>query len=245
MESLDYPAVATASAAIAYTNGYADGENIPFNDLITIVKKITGKVSVPVTVDIESGYAKTNETLESNIRRLIIAGAVGINIEDFDRTTNTLFPVDIQCKKIKLIKQTATEMGISLFINARTDVYVKGYDWVTPEDKYAETIKRGNAYINAGANCFFPLFMKERSCLERLIKELLCPVNVLYVPGVPDIQILRNIGVTRVSLGPGFLKTALRAMKQTAQKLKNFEGFDEIVNNEVTSDFVSGLVNKA
>lgn len=122
MENLEYPAIATASASIAYSNGYNDGENIPFADLLTLLKRITGSVDIPVTADIESGYAENDSQLRENIKSLIDTGIVGINIEDTGRENNNLYPLEIQCDRIKLIREVSGEMGIPLFINARTDV---------------------------------------------------------------------------------------------------------------------------
>src|SRR5882757_6609380 len=101
LEGLGYPAIATASAAIAYSNGYDDGENIPFADLLSLLKRITNAVNIPVTADIETGYASNNDELKQNIELLLETGIVGINFEDSDKMTNKLLPIEIQCEKIK------------------------------------------------------------------------------------------------------------------------------------------------
>lgn len=124
LESLDYPAIATASASIAYTNGYLDGEIFSFDQLLELLKQITSSVNLPVTSDIESGYATTDKQLEENIQQLIETGIVGINIEDTDKESGELYAIETQCNRIRLIKKVSEEMGISLFINARTDVYI-------------------------------------------------------------------------------------------------------------------------
>src|SRR5687767_10132817 len=105
LENLGYPAAATASAAIAYANGYDDGENIPFADLLSLLRKIAHSIDIPLTADIESGYAQTEIQLENNIEQLIQTGIVGINIEDIHKKTNSLFPVGVQCQRIRLIKK--------------------------------------------------------------------------------------------------------------------------------------------
>lgn len=117
MESLEYPAVATASAAIAFANGYNDGEKIPFNDLLILLKKITDSVSVPVTADIESGYAGSDTQLQQNIKLIIDAGIVGINIEDTDNKTNKIQSVETQCNKIRLSKILSFFICISPIIS--------------------------------------------------------------------------------------------------------------------------------
>jgi 2-methylisocitrate lyase-like PEP mutase family enzyme len=244
LENLEYSAIATASASIAFTNGYDDGENIPFKELLDQLKKITDNVNIPVTADIEMGYSNSNTELQENIKLLINTGIVGINIEDGDKKSDSLLPIETQCERIKLIKDVSSKMGIRLFINARTDVYIKGKEFVTDKDKFEEILRRGRAYSDAGADCFFPIVMKQKQDIQKLIAYLSCPVNILALQGVPDLKELEEIGVARVSLGPGFLKIAIRALKEMAIKLKNKKGFDEIFGNDINTDYLKRLINK-
>ena len=117
LESLGYPAIATASASIAFSNGYPDGEKIPYTDLLTILQKIVRQVKLPVTADIETGYAKDTHTLSENIKKLVDTGIAGINIEDSSQDTDSLNSLEQQCEKIILIKTTAASMGIPVFIS--------------------------------------------------------------------------------------------------------------------------------
>jgi 2-methylisocitrate lyase-like PEP mutase family enzyme len=243
LENLGYAAVATASASIAFTNGYDDGEHIPFTDLLSILKRIVNSVAIPVTADIESGYAYNNAKFETNIKDLIDTGIVGINIEDTNKQNGQLLSIEEQCEKIKLIRKVASETDVPLFINARTDVYLKAKPSDSATEKLNETIKRGKAYIAAGGDCFFPVFMKEKQDIETLVTELRSPVNIIAVPGVPDLKILKDIGVARVSVGPGLLKTAILAMKELALSLKNNEGLDVVTDNPVTTNYLKELVN--
>jgi len=243
LQDIGYPAIATASASTAYTNGYEDGENIPFNELLNLLTKIAASVHVPVTADIESGFSNIDEGLEENIRLLIRAGIVGINIEDYDKTTNSLFPVEVQCKKIALIRKVADAMEVPLFINARADVYIVANDEADNKDLLQETLKRGQAYISTGADCFYPILIKNEADIKHLVSSLSSPVNILAIPGVPDLKTLSEMGVARVSLGPSLLKIAMQAMKDAAVKLKAFEGLN-LINNEITGDYLSKLVQK-
>jgi 2-methylisocitrate lyase-like PEP mutase family enzyme len=245
LEDLGYPAIATASASIAYTHGVADGENIKFSDLLILIKKITDSVSVPVTADIESGYAHKDEELQENIKRVLEAGVVGINIEDYDLKNKALFPVEIQCKRLQLVRQAAEKMGIPLFINARTDVYIKGTQWVSNEEKCEETSKRGKAYLEAGADGIYPITMNKKQDIAQLVSALSAPVNILAIPGIPDLKTLKEMGVARLSLGPGFLKVAIRAMKQAALQLKNGEGLSGVTENELSNDYLKKLVSRS
>jgi 2-methylisocitrate lyase-like PEP mutase family enzyme len=244
LESLGYPAIATASAAVAFTNGYDDGEHIPFDELLAILKKIATSVNVPVTADIESGFADTEDQLKENILQLIQTGVAGINFEDTDKKTNSLFPVEIQSQRIKAIRKIAGEMNVPLFINARTDVYVRGKGMDAPGAKLEEAIKRGAAYKAAGADCFFPLAIQKEGDIKTIVEQLQMPVNIILIAGVPELNTLHTIGVKRVSLGPGFLKIAVRAMKNLAIKLRQHEGLTDIATNEITSDYLISLVNK-
>ena len=243
LESLGYAAVATASASIAFSNGYPDGEKIPFKELLHILRKIINSVTIPVTADIESSYATNNAELKENIKMLLDAGIAGINFEDTNQTDKTIIPIEAQCEKLSLVRNTALEMGVPLFINARTDVYLKAND-LSEEEKLSETILRGKAYKNSGADCFYPISLKKKEQIEIIIKEVGLPVNVLLLPGVPDFETLKIIGVARLSLGPGFLKTSINAMKNIAEKLLNYEGMQEVTDNPVISAYLNTLISK-
>ena len=244
LESLGYPAIATASAAVAWANGYNDGENIPFDDLLPILKKIASHVNIPVTADVESGYADNDIQLQQNIKRLIEAGIVGINIEDTNKKNKTLNTIEAQCNRIRLIKRTGDEMGIPVFINARTDVFLHGKVFTTPVSQFEEILKRGLAYKEAGADCFFPIALKQKEDIEQLITLLKMPINIITIPGVPDLKILSKAGVARVSLGPSLLKIAIKAMKNIAMQLQDYDGLSAITANEITSDYLKELINK-
>ncbi len=243
LQDLGYKAVATASASIALSNGYHDGEKIPFNELLLILESIVKSVNIPVTADVESGYAKNNSELKENIKRLIDTGIAGINFEDSKHDEQKLFTKEEQSEKINLIRKTASEMGSSLFINARTDVFIKEKN-LSNKEKTAEAIDRGKAYKAAGADCFYPIFLKEKESIITIMKEVSLPVNILMVPGIPDFSTLKEIGLARISLGPGFLKYAINSMKDIAQKLLNYEGMEGITSNPITTDYLNTLISK-
>lgn len=243
LESLDYKAIATASASIAYSNGFDDGENIPFENVLSTLKNIVNSTSLPVTADIESCYANDEIQLEKNIKQIIATGIVGINIEDSNHSNHTLNSIEIQCNRIKLIKRVAKEMNASLFINARTDVLLYNNLFSTSEAKLSELMKRGLAYKEAGANCFFPIAIRNEEDIEALVNGLKMPINILALPGIPDFTILDKLGVARVSLGPGLLKYAIKAMKSLATELKEYNGLSLITENEITSNYLKSLIH--
>lgn len=241
LEDIGYPAIATASGATAFSNGYQDGEKIPFENLLVILHRIVGSVNVPVTADVESGYASTNSVLAENIRKLIDTGIAGINFEDSHHDEQKLIPIDEQCEKIFLIRKISTEMGMPLFINARTDAYIKNNN-LSEEEKLSQTLLRGNAYKEAGADGLYPIFLKDKNAISAIIKEVGLPVNILLLPGIPDFSGLKEIGVARLSLGPGLLKVAVNAMKEVAQKLLSFDGMNEVKQNPVSMDYLKNLI---
>lgn len=242
VEHMGFPAVATASASLAWSNGYKDAEQIPFYMALSQIKSIVTATSLPVTADIESGYSGSLSALKEKIQMLLDAGIVGINIEDFDHRSKNFFSTEEQCERLQLIKNTADESGVPLFINARIDVFTKMNG--TDEEKLESFLQRGRAYLQSGADCIFALGVKEREALQEIVRELNCPVNVLFFPGVPDLLTLQQIGVRRVSFGPNLLKIAVAAMKNFMQQLKEGKGLEIIEKNEVTSDFISGLIGK-
>jgi len=242
LEDLGYPALATASASIAFTNGFNDGEKMPFVELLPLLKKITGSVTLPVSADIESGYSHNQAALQENIRLLLNAGIVGINIEDSNPATNNLFDINTQCERIKTIRSVADDSGIPLFINARTDVLIHTAEISTPINRFDELLKRGLAYKNAGADCFYPITLKHQEEIEKLVSYLKMPVNILTIPGIPDLATLYKIGVTRLSLGPSFLKIAIKSMKDLAMNLKENKGLNTITENEITTDYLKMLI---
>ncbi|MEO6136490.1 MAG: isocitrate lyase/phosphoenolpyruvate mutase family protein [Ginsengibacter sp.] len=244
LESLGYPAIATASASIALSNGFRDGEKIPFEQVLNILNTIVKGVEVPVTADIESGYATNDSELKENIKRLIDTGIAGINIEDSSPASGELISISDQCKKISIIRNIAVEKNVSLFINARADVYIHPGN-LSKEEILSETISRGKAYKDAGADGFYPIVLKEKESIERIISAVGLPVNILLLPGIPNFEALQNMGVARISLGPGFLKIAVNTMKNVAKKLLAYEGMEEITTNLITSDYLNDLVSKS
>jgi 2-methylisocitrate lyase-like PEP mutase family enzyme len=243
LQDLGYPAVATASASVAYSNGFNDGEHIPFDDVLKILRQIATSVAIPVTADIESGYSDSAGKLKDNTLRLLDTGIVGINVEDTDKKTGRLYQIDEQYERLRVIQKSAQDRDVPLFINARTDVLLRG-NFPSAEAAYEEIVRRGRAYKDAGAGCFYPITLSDPADIGRVVAAVDMPVNLLAMPGLPDIESLEKMGVARLSLGPGFLKTALSAMKNAAQRLKNRQGLADITATDITSDYLKSLVKR-
>ena len=207
-----FPAVATASAAIAPALGYDDHEGTPPDEMFAAVARIARAVEVPVTADIERGYRLLADEIAA---RLVAAGAVGCNLEDSDAQTGGLVPVEEQVQLLAGVRAAAPE----LVINARVDVFLHGSG--SPEERVAEAVSRGRAYAEAGADCVYPLVVDGLDLAEvrTLVDGIGIPVNLAFLPGGPSLAELAEAGVARISFGPGLfrilqghLEAALRAI---------------------------------
>lgn len=241
LKDIGHPAVATSSSAMALSNGYRDGEKLPFADLLKILARITRTVDIPVSADIERGYATSDKLLAEHIRQLTDTGIVGINYEDSLHGAGGLLPVDQQAESIAAIRKAADAAGCRLFINARTDVYIKG-GGMSADEKLTEALRRGDAYRKAGADGLYPIMMKDPRHMETLVKEIGLPLNITLVPGIPGLAALKEIGVARVSMASGFLRHALHAMRSLAGRVLQGISWEEATRDMVASDHVNGLI---
>lgn len=241
LERLEFPAVATASASVAYSLGYDDGERITFAAMLDVIRRIVAAVEVPVTADIERGYADNIDDLTENIRDLIRTGAVGINIEDSLAEGGALRPVEAQCERIRAVRRAADREGIPLVINARIDVFLRSEP--KPADKLTETIARARAYVEAGADCIYPVIVGDIDTLRAIREATDAPINVYASRSTAPMRELETLGVNRLSVGPGLLKAALTTMKNVARDLKNYGSYaaftQDVISNAEISDYVS------
>jgi 2-methylisocitrate lyase-like PEP mutase family enzyme len=214
-----FPSVATASVATALSNGYPDGEHIPFAELLNVVDKISTAVDLPLTVDIERGFADTIPGLKENIRQLIEYGAIGINIEDSYPDHSGLNSIDDQCRKIEAIRDTAVQCGVPMVINARTDIFFLKIG----EHFMKDAIERALAFKKSGADCVYPIMINKYEDILHFVEAVEMPVNVVLLKPVSDLQYLEKIGVARVSVGPNLLNHVLTIMKSVAEGLKHYD----------------------
>ncbi len=188
-------AVATSSAAVAWSHGYPDGDLLPLPLLLQTIEAVARVVSVPVTADIEGGYTDDLIRLAETIRAVIGVGAVGINLEDGRRDP------DLHARKVEAAREAAESAGIALFINARIDVFLKGL--AEGDAAFAETTQRAERYRSAGASGIFVPGPSDADLIGRLADEIKSPLNIMLVPDLPNAQQLQALGVRRVSAGGG------------------------------------------
>src|ERR1700692_3415898 len=193
IEDAGAKAIATSSAGVAWALGYPDGDVLPPRMLADLTARITDVIHIPLSVDFEGAYTTNPAKVAENLKPIIDAGAVGINIEDGEGTPELL------AKKIEKARQAAESLGVNVFIKARTDVYLAEIG--SPESLAGETIKRAARYREAGANGIFVPGLSEPADILAMAPEVKMPLNLMAVPDLPDAKELRKLGVRRLSSG--------------------------------------------
>jgi 2-methylisocitrate lyase-like PEP mutase family enzyme len=241
-EQAGFSAIATTSGGIAAVLGYPDGQRISSREMLAIVGRIAKTVSLPVTADLEAGYGTTTEQVAETMRQAIAVGVVGANLEDGSGAGHRLADLAYQVEVIKAIRAMAESSGVPFVLNARTDVYLHG----TGDDasRFKETVRRAEAYREAGADCVFPIGLKDRETIARFVPEIGCPTNIMAGPGAPTIAELEQLGVTRVTFGTGLMRVTLPLIRQMAQELRTSGICDSLAQTEFTHVTVNQLFKK-
>ncbi|HAT86784.1 MAG TPA: isocitrate lyase/phosphoenolpyruvate mutase family protein [Rhizobiales bacterium] len=210
-------AVATGSWSVAGAQGYPDGEKLPLDFLLMIVTRIVESVNVPLSVDFEGGYATEPEELAANVAKILGTGAIGINFEDQLVGSSGLYDIKIQSDRIKAIRSMADEAGIPLFINARTDLFLKEKDRNKHKDLIGEAKDRVAAYAEAGASSFFVPALFNTELINDVCANTELPVNVMKLDNSLSNKQLADCGVARISYGPGPFRQAMQWIAQKSQ----------------------------
>ena len=234
-------AIATTSAGIAATLGYADGQNVPKELMMQAIARIANAVSVPVTADIESGYADSPKGLGESMRAVINAGAIGVNLEDATGdTSQRLFALEEQIERIRAAREAADDVHIPVVINARTDVYLEKVG--EPATRFAETVRRLNAYHLAGADCLFVPAVTDMPTLSQLVQSVEAPLNVLAGPGMPPVADLQRIGVARLSVGSAIMRATLALARDAADELLQKGTYNTFLDRNIPYHEVNELM---
>lgn len=209
-------AIATGSHSVAEANGFDDGENLPLDFALDNITRIVKAVNVPVTLDFEGGYSTDLDTLKANVRRVIATGAVGINFEDQIVGGEGLYSVEQQSERIRAIREVADEAGVPLFINARTDVFLKTYPAEHTREQLEEALTRASAYADAGASGLFAPCLRDPELIRELCDRSPLPVNIMVMPDTPSNNEMASLGVARISYGPGPYRQMVEWLKSAA-----------------------------
>ncbi len=233
-------AIATTSSGVAAALGYPDGQRIGRELLVEVVERITRVVERPVTVDIEAGYGDSIEAVLDTVRAVIATGAVGFNIEDSLRgEERELAEVPRQVELIAALRELAGSLDVPYVINARVDVYLLGIG--APETRFDETVRRANAYLDAGADCVYPIGRLERDVIAGLVKAIHGPVNILGGPRQPPLADLAELGVARVSLGGGLTSAMLGFVRAAARDVLERGDYARMTDVSLPGGEFSGL----
>ncbi len=237
VESCGSTAVATSSAAVAWAHGTLDGERIGRDMLVRLVTEIARVAQVPVTVDAEEGYAETPAGVAETVAALVDAGAVGINLED-----GTGSP-DVLARKIEVAKRAGEAAGVDLFVNARTDVYLRGL--VPPPQAVSETLRRARLYREAGVDGLFVPGLSAPAEIEVVAREAGLPLNLMIVPGLAPAPELKRLGVRRLSAGTALAQATLGFVRRAARELLERGTYTTLYADPVPYGELTALFSRA
>jgi 2-methylisocitrate lyase-like PEP mutase family enzyme len=214
-------AIATTSSGLAWSRGYPDGNALPPRVLATAVEEIARVLSVPLSIDVEAGYSDEPRVVGEVVAAVIGAGAVGINLEDGSGSPELL------CAKLAVVKAVARQAGVDLFVNVRTDVYLRAL--VPAERALEETIARGRTYQEAGGDGLFVPGLTDREAMRAIAAAVPLPLNVMVRPGLPAVAELAALGVRRVSAGSAIAQAAHGATMRAATQLLGEGRYDAML----------------
>lgn len=210
-------AIATGSWSVAAANGYEDGERMPLALALDNLRRIVAATTLPVSVDLESGYGADAVAVGSTIAAAIEAGAVGCNLEDSYPQSGKLRDTSEQVARLAQAHRAAQAAGVSLFINARTDVFFQQPAEAHDESMLQQAMERARAYADAGASGLFLPGLTNEALIAQAVARSPLPVNIMVMRGAPTLERLSSLGVARVSHGPGPYRGAMQWLEQAAK----------------------------
>ncbi|HWC23695.1 MAG TPA: isocitrate lyase/phosphoenolpyruvate mutase family protein [Flexivirga sp.] len=213
-------ALATSSAAVAWSLGTQDGNVLDRELMLAHLRRICAVATVPVSCDIEGGFGDSTADLAETTRLVIEAGAVGVNIED--AFAGALRPIDEAADRVRVVREAAADAGIDLYINGRTDSYLLG------AADFDDTIARATAYLDAGASGIFVPGVTDLEVVSRLTAAIDAPVNILTGPSAPAIPRLKEAGARRVSAGSSLAGAIFGHLERAARELLDAGTYDEL-----------------
>ncbi|MBA2564969.1 MAG: isocitrate lyase/phosphoenolpyruvate mutase family protein [Gemmatimonadetes bacterium] len=237
-------AIATTSSGVSWSLGRPDGHGLTRDEMMGVVHRIVNVVRVPVTADIEGGYGRgTVADVEETVRRVIGAGAVGINLEDTPGTSGEiLIDAALQAERIGAARRVADAEGVDLFINARIDVFL--FEAGEPEGRFDQTVNRAHVYRAAGSDGIFVPGVADAPTIQRLASAVGAPLNVMAGPGSPSVSELANLGVTRVSVGPAIARTVMACIRHAAGQVLR-DGTYDTLQGSMAFPEANGLFSRA
>jgi len=211
---------------------------------VEITGQIAAAVSVPVNADGERGYGDANQVGDT-VRALIAVGSAGMNVEDGAAAKKNeprrLVDISEQLEKIAAIMAAKRDLASEFFLNARVDAFLVMTD--DPKRILDESIRRGNLYAEAGADCIFFLHVSARETIRQLVREIKAPVSILAGPECPGLSELQDLGVARVSYGAAFTRAAIGAVRRLALEIRD-SGTISALKDAISSQDMRALVSR-
>jgi 2-methylisocitrate lyase-like PEP mutase family enzyme len=243
VEDAGFPAVASTSAGVAAVLGYPDGQRIAMSEMLEFVGRMARAVSVPLSADMEAGYATTPAEMAEMAREVVAAGIVGLNLEDVTGDDeSSQVEIGLQAEKIAAVREASAAAGVSLVINARTDVYLMP---VGPaETRFERTVERLRAYRKAGADCVFAPGIRDAETIGKLVQAMDAPMNILLQPGSPSVAELEKLGVARASIGSGTMRAALGTARKFFKALLEYQDPSALLTDAVPYDEVNRMLGR-
>jgi 2-methylisocitrate lyase-like PEP mutase family enzyme len=233
-EAAGFRAVATTSSGVANSLGYPDGEAVSRDEMLDVIRRIARGLKVPLSADIEGGYASGLDALNANIGAVIEAGAVGINLEDgMHDGSHQLFPLETAVARIRAARAAGDSAGVPIVINARTDVFLHAIG--EKSARFDHTVSRANAYLAAGADCVFVPGPTNAEIIGKLTSAIHGPINVMVLPGLPSAPELEKLGVARISTGGGPARATLTELRRVAEELYKSGTYSKLVAPDLIS----------
>jgi len=227
LEEAGYPAIATSSAGVAFSLGHSDGQRVSRDQMLEVVARIAHAVRVPVTADMESGYGTTVKDMVETSKAVVAAGAIGMNLEDVtgdDESSHV--DIALQVDKIRAIKETSASEGVSLVLNARTDIYLMPIG--EEATRFERTVERLRAYRKAGADCLFAPGVSDRGTIAKLVKVIGAPLNILISASCPPLAELEKMAVARASAGSAVMRSTLGLVRRIGKELLEKGTYDSL-----------------
>lgn len=223
IEGIGAKALATGSWSVANAHGFGDGEKLPLDLVMANLERIVNTVQIPVSLDLEGGYGQSPEVVAASVARAIQAGAVGINFEDQIVSGEGLYAIETQTARIEAARQAADASSVPLFINARSDVFLKLAPEKHTDAHVEEAISRAKAYAQAGASGFMAPGLADANFIKKLCDASPIPVNIMTLPYTPAPKQMAALGVARISHGAGPYRQAMEALKAAGQQALSME----------------------
>lgn len=227
IEQVGFPAIATTSSGVAAALGYEDGQRITREMLLETLARITRVVNLPVTADIEAGFGASIEEVVQTVRAVIATGVVGINIEDSRKHPGSgLVDLSYQVDLLTALRELATELDIPFVINARVDVFILKIG--EPESRFEHAVQRANAYLQAGADCAYPIAHLDYETIGRLVQAIDGPVNIMVGRAGTTLAEFERLGVARVSLAGSLMHSMQAYLRSVATDILEHGSFEKL-----------------